>query len=115
MQRHDHNLDNNFHHYHNDYDYNNDHHNDHHNHNDDHNNRLSMSLHRVRLRRRKCPSIVCPWIQLELCCLCVCSKHDNHRNSTSARSYNHDNNIGRSTDGTASATLTSDAHWNLFL
>jgi hypothetical protein len=47
MQRHDHNVDNNFYHYNDDYDDN----NDNHNHNDDHNNdnRLSLSLHRVRL------------------------------------------------------------------
>lgn len=47
MQRHDHDIDDNFHHYHNDDD-----NNDHHNHNDDYHdndNRLSMSLHRVRL------------------------------------------------------------------
>ena len=47
MQRHDHYVDNNFHHYHDDYDDN-----DHHNHNDnyhDNHNRLSLSLHRVRL------------------------------------------------------------------
>ena len=46
MQRHDHNFDDNIHHYHDDYD------NDHHNHNDDYHdnhNRLSLSLHRVRL------------------------------------------------------------------
>lgn len=49
MQRHDHNFDDNIHHYHDDYD------NDHHNHNDDYHdnhNRLSLSLHRVRLCER---------------------------------------------------------------
>lgn len=46
MQRHNHNLDYNLHHYHNDHDDNN---YDHDNHNYDYHNRLSMSLHRVRL------------------------------------------------------------------
>lgn len=113
MQRDDHDIDDNFHHYYNDN--NND---DHHNHNDDYHdnhNRLSMSLHRVRLRRRKCSSVVCPWIQLELCGLCVCGRHDNHRNSTSASPNNHHDNVRQSNDGTACATLTSDALRNLFV
>ena len=114
MQWHDYDIDDNFHHYHDDYDYN----NDHHNHNDDYHdndNRLSMSLHRVRLCRRKCTSFVCPWIQLELCGLCVCSRHDNHRNSTPASPNNHHDNFRQSNDGTAFAHLTSDDHWNLIL
>lgn len=47
MQQYDHDIDDNFHHYHNDYDDNYDHHN-YNNYHDNH-NRLSMSLHRVRL------------------------------------------------------------------
>ena len=58
---------------------------------------------------------MCPWIYLELCVVCVCCGNDNHHNSTSSSAHNYDNNFRRSNDGPASATLTSDAQWNLFL
>ena len=57
---------------------------------------------------------MCPWIHVELCFVRLYRGHDNHHDSTSARSYNYDNNFRRSNDGPASATLTSDALWNLF-
>ena len=40
---------------------------------------------------------------------------DNYHDSTATCSYHDDNDFRRSHDGIASATVTSDARWNLIL